>query len=194
LDVAAKATMLVDATIPEENRGIRAISVRIYHTTAEVDSYLWEAGNQVISRLIDLRIPKHKIIGRRPDSKEYIVGEPFFINLDTDGTRNPSSEAMNIAKESETIGNFPQLIDNKDFAKLSVATQFSLLYRTIDIWIEYNIVADESVIAQSLETKGGSKSNHTTKNKNLENMREFYRNLNADFDSVVLVQDIEDDG
>jgi len=182
-DILAKASLLLDTTFPQENRGYTGLTVRVYYNK-EPDMNLWEAANIIVKRLINKGIPKSKIVGRLPNSDTLVPGEPMFVNIYGGGTRNPSNKAFDIAKQDKTIGDF----DN---------TVFALLYKTIDIWLETDIVPNQEIVNstikspnqnQGLVSSTGTNPKDTSKPITYENMREFYKRLNKNFESLVTIE------
>jgi hypothetical protein len=189
-DILAKSSILLDATFPQENRGYRAITVRVYYD--EVPNYeLSEAASLVVERLINQGIPKSKIVGRYPNSDVYLPGIPMFVKILEDnvgGVRNPSSKSINLANQDN-------IISTLDIEKPNKRNLF-LLYKTIDIWLETDIVPSQEIINSAInsanKTEGmvaspGISPNETSKPLNFEKMKDFYNQLNNNFKSIVTI-------
>jgi len=193
-DILAKAGMLLDSTFPQENRGYTGLTVRVYYIGVP-DLYLWDAAKLVITRLINRGIPKNKIVGRLPNSDILVPGEPMFIDLGKGGTRNPSNEAIKIAKDNKDTENS----GNSELERLQelINVQFALLYKTIDIWLENDIVPSQEIINSIITNpnvnqgdafSSGTNPNDTYKPNKYENMREFYLKFNETFEASVLIE------
>ncbi len=205
-DILGKANILIESTIPQENRGYQAITVRVYHVSSDIDSRLEEAANLIIERLINSGIPKNKIVGRKPNSDKYVPGEPLFVNLVKEGeNRNASNNAISRAKSDK--GPFdntliPNISGNPLVEGLKDSAKFSLLYKTIDVWIELGIIPNKAIIDSVLQNPNvnagdvastGTNPDETIKPEQLEGMRTFYNKLTADFDSVVNIVNVDTD-
>jgi hypothetical protein len=203
-NIIAKATILADANIPQENRGYQAITVRVYGTSDSREPALWEAAQEIIKYLQNKGIPPSKIVGRFPESDTLVPGEPFYINIMQKGYRNPSAEAINLAKETKDPAVYPNVaipeLKSNDLQGLSSQAKFALLYKTIDVWLESDINPNESIINSAVQSptvdntqdaSTGVNPNNTTPSLVLENMRSFYNKVVSDFNSAVTVEAIE---
>jgi len=196
-DIIAKASTLLDATFPQENRGYTGLTVRVYYEN-EPDPNIWEAANLVIDRIINAGVPKSKIVGRLPGSDTLLPGEPMFVELKKGGTRNPSSEAISAAKQNKFNNVSGSLASNGN--GLEAGAEAALLYKTIDIWLEYDITPSQEIVNSSIQSPNlsgdlnaspGINPGQTNKPTEYENMRDFYKRVNDNFESFVTVETVD---
>jgi len=195
-DILGKATFLLEANIPQENRGYRALTVRIYHLSGDIDTRLEDAAKQVISKLVSKGIPKSKIVGRRVGSDTLVAGEPFFIDLNSEeGARNPSNAVISMSKEFETSSDSIPSISSTLANLIPVDANFFILYNAIDVWFESSITPTTEILnmldspAKNTSTNysTGTNPKTTISDNRLDGMRKFYNSLNTNFKSNVTV-------
>ena len=189
-DILAKVNLLLEPTLPQMNKKMMAVTIRIYATTdpkAEKieNQRLYIAAKSVMLYLIDKGLPRSAIVGKNFDSDDLIPGEVMIVNLNAKtGTRNPSNIAYSYVKDDN-------LIKVSDFSANEVSAINSntiltkkLCSSIIDVWIENDIVPNEAILKSVTKSATSSNNKTTTKSINIENMQQYYKGL--DYNNIII--------
>jgi hypothetical protein len=174
-DIIGKVNLLLEPTIPQINKGTRAITVRIYtDKTLGLNSRLYVAAKWLIKDLIKKGIPASSIVGRKLDSKELIPGEVMIVDFDNKNEkRNPSNLAYSYVKDGNLIKVSDFSASEKDNLNQNSDTRKKFYTSIIDVWLETDIIANEAIVKASSQNLGDT-NNSTIKPSQLEQMRQHF--------------------
>lgn len=188
-DILAKVNLLLEPTLPQINKNMEAVTVRIYSiadpTTEKAENgELYGAALSVVQYLIDKGVPKSLIVGKTFDSDDLIPGAVMIVNLNAKtGTRNPSNIAYSYAKDDD-------LIKVSDFSASEVSSMNSntiltkkLCSSIIDVWIEEDIVPNEAFIKSASQSTTSSNNKTTVSPTTIQNMQQYFKGL--DYDNII---------